>query len=86
MKKRKVTSKQERNDLVRSFLNSGQTKTLWCKEHDIPLPTFYRWLKAYHGTTKEVSFVALKSKQAESPKALIPKSVVSPSVMAYIFN
>lgn len=42
MKKRKVTSKQERNDLVRSFLNSGQTKTLWCKEHDIPLPTFYR--------------------------------------------
>ena len=25
-------------------------------------------------------------KQAESPKALIPKSVVSPSVMAYIFN
>lgn len=66
MKKRKVTSKQERNDLVRSFLNSGQTKTLWCKEHGIPLPTFYKWLKAYHGAAKEVSFVALKSKQAKT--------------------
>ncbi len=65
MNKRKVTSKQERNNLVRSFLNSGQPKTLWCKEHDIPLPTFYKWLKAYHGTTKEVSFVALKSKQTK---------------------
>lgn len=66
MKKRKVTSKQERNDLVRSFLNSGQSKMLWCKEHGIALPTFYKWLKAYHGTTKEVSFVALKSKQAKT--------------------
>ena len=66
MNKRKVTSKQERNDLVHSFLNSGQSKTLWCKEHDIALPTFYRWLKAYHGTTKEVSFVVLKSRQAKT--------------------
>ena len=42
MNKRKVTSKQERNDLICSFLNSDQSKTLWCKEHDIALPTFYR--------------------------------------------
>ena len=61
-----MTSKQERNNLVRSFLNSGQSKSLWCKEHDIALPTFYKWLKAYHSTTKEVAFVVLKPKQTKT--------------------
>ena len=35
MNKRKVSSKQEREALILSFLSSGQTKTLWCKENNI---------------------------------------------------
>ena len=76
MNKIKVSSKQERDALVLSFLSSGKTKTLWCKENGIALPTFYRWLKTYHTTRKEVSFVALKPKhrKAVQPKqqAIVP--------------
>ena len=37
MNKIKVSSKQERDALVLSFLSSGKTKTLWCKENGIAL-------------------------------------------------
>ena len=69
MNKRKVSSKQEREALILSFLSSGQTKTLWCKENNISLPTLYRWLKSYPTTKQEVSFVALKPKKIKTVEA-----------------
>ena len=66
MNKRKVTSKQERNGLVRIFLNSGRVNLFGVRSMTFALPTFYKWLKAYHGTTKEVAFVALKPKQTKT--------------------
>lgn len=60
MKTRKSSTKQERYEVVKRFLNSGQTKFTWCKENDITSATLCRWIKEYHSLQDEVTFVPLQ--------------------------
>ena len=52
MDKRKVTTKQEREQYVQNFLASGKTQISWCKENNIKLSTLGRWLHDYHACSR----------------------------------
>lgn len=62
MNSRKITTKQERFDLVARFLKSGQSHMVWCQENDIKPNTLYRWRMEYKTIQQDVCFVPLKSK------------------------
>ena len=64
MDKRKVTTKQEREQYVQNFLASGKTQLSWCKENNIKLSTLGRWLHDYHANQQEVKFIPLAPKQS----------------------
>ena len=40
-------SKEERMAIVMECRKSGLTDALWCKQHDIPVGTFYSWVKNF---------------------------------------
>lgn len=43
-KRRKNTTKKERYQLIMECRSSGCSDAQWCKEHNIPASTFYRWI------------------------------------------
>ena len=45
---RRVTrrSRDERDGLIKAYLISGMSPANFCREKNIPLRTFYRWLRA----------------------------------------
>lgn len=40
-------AKEERMAIVMECRKSGLTDALWCKQHDIPVGTFYSWVKNF---------------------------------------
>lgn len=64
MKNRKITTKQERFDIVTQFIASGQSQVSWCKNQGIAASTFSKWIKEYKSTAlEEVKFVPVCSKK-----------------------
>lgn len=63
MKIRKPSTKQERYEVVKHLLDSGQTKVSWCKENEITPATLYRWIKEYNSTQDNVTFVPLQPRR-----------------------
>lgn len=64
MRNRKNTTKQERLNLVRQFVASGQSQVSWCKEQGIAGSTFCKWMREYTSTTQEMKFVPLTPKKS----------------------
>lgn len=62
MRSRRNTTKQERLDLVRQFIVSGQSQVSWCKEQGIAASTFCKWMSEYKSTSTEIKFVPLAPK------------------------
>ena len=61
MSSRKFRNKEERFKLVKRFLESGQSHTVWCQENGIKSNTLYRWRLEYtKSIQKDVCFVPLK--------------------------
>lgn len=65
MNSRKITTKQERFELVARFLKSGQSHIIWCQENDIKPNTLYRWRMEYKTIQQKVCFVPLKAKASK---------------------
>ena len=63
---RKITTKQERFDLVARFIKSGQSHMVWCQENGIKPNTLYRWRMEYKTMQQDVCFVPLESKSSKS--------------------
>ena len=45
MNARKFYSNDEKQILINKFIASGKSKNSWCKENNISLTTFHKWLK-----------------------------------------
>lgn len=55
----KTKTSAERDELIKEFLASGKSKTLWCKEKEISCQTFYNWLKKSDLNQVPVKFIAV---------------------------
>lgn len=62
----KITTKQERFDLVARFLKRGQSHMVWCQENDIKPNTLYRWRMEYKTMQQDVCFVPLEPRSTLS--------------------
>ena len=70
MSSRKFRTKEERFELVKRFLDSGQSHTSWCRENGIKSNTLYRWRLEYSkAIQKDVCFVPLKSQASKKASA-----------------
>lgn len=63
---RKITTKQERFELVARFIKSGQSHTVWCQENGIKPNTLYRWRTECKTVQQNVCFVPLEPKPSKS--------------------
>lgn len=59
----KAKTNAEKEALIKDFLSSGKSKTLWCKEKGIAYQTFYKWLQKSNPAQESVKFVAVKDKK-----------------------
>lgn len=59
----KTKTSAEKEELIKEFLASGKSKTLWCKEKDISCQTFYNWLKKSKLNQEPVKFIAVNKKK-----------------------
>lgn len=75
MKKRKITTKQERVKLVQKYLKSGQSQVMWCKAHDISPSTFSKWIYEYKSSSEKMKFVMLTSEEDDSKPVKKSKSI-----------
>lgn len=66
MSSRKITTKQERLELVDRFIKSGKSHTVWCQENGIKPNTLYRWRTECKTIQQDVCFVPLESKLSKS--------------------
>lgn len=70
MEKRKQKTKKEKHILVNNYLESGLSKTAWCRNNNIPISTFVGWEKQLNKVIKDkVIFVSPKpSKEINKEK------------------
>lgn len=47
MEKTRKYSQQEKEKIVKKYLNSGMYGTEFIVDYDIPIKTFYKWVKIY---------------------------------------
>lgn len=77
MSSRKITTKQERFELVDHFIKSGQSHTVWCQENGIKPNTLYRWRTECETVKQDICFVPLKSKSSKSVHPLHKEETIS---------
>ena len=53
MEKRKQKTKKEKHILVNNYLESGLSKTAWCRNNNIPISTFVGWEKQLNKVIKD---------------------------------
>lgn len=77
MKIHRSIAKQERYEIVKRFLSSGQCKVPWCKENEIAPATLYRWIKEYNSLQNEVTFVPLQPRKKNVSKNQLKSEISS---------
>ena len=68
MNARKFYSNDEKQILINKFIASGKSKNSWCKENNISLTTFHKWLKKINIPNVEeakMKFIQIKPSKVE---------------------
>ena len=72
----KAKNDDEKEKLIKDFISSGKSKTLWCKEKGISYQTFYKWLQKSNVAQESVKFIAVKDKKNKLSIDALEKSSV----------
>jgi transposase-like protein len=74
MKKGKHRTKEEKEALIKNYLESGLSKNAWCRNNNIPISTFNGWEKKINkgSNTDEVIFVSPKPKKQSDTETISP--------------
>ena len=74
----RVKSEKEKFAFVKSCIESGMVKKLYCKEHGISSATFYNWHKKYRETelSNDEKFIPVViSSLAKQPEKTVAKHI-----------
>ena len=78
---RSHTSAQDRKKIIEDYSRSNLSKIKFCKEHKLPLPTFYGWLKKENLIGVKLNFVPLSIENTIKESPLIKHKTIEKIVL-----
>jgi len=93
MEKRKYRTKEEKQVLVKNYLESGLSRKAWCSKNNIPISTLVGWEKQLNRINKdEIIFISPKpskriNKEKRRPSVANDKVIIAePAVFTAILE